>query len=288
MRRPLALLLAFVMAALDPALRAGPYVGRAFAAGPADEAAEVAGPNAKPETVEAVRQLLANKVIKGKGDPLVSYITDTDGTLTTIGRVIVNYSRQDPKERLRDFQPTFDAMREAGPATPKMLKAATEAQNDLQGRFKDVFQMFEGGQGRPAAAGDAGFLQSALLSVSFDGAAKAREQTKYIQLETDDAFVFMDEKGVAVRMAKNWACRNNGWAANADPRVFNKPQFEAFKQGQIANGTWKEWVCGEQGGVTVFSRDVQKSQQQMNRAPGKPACAPKVPETGRYNYEMLQ
>lgn len=275
MRRPLALLLAISMAVLDPALRAGPHAARVYAA-------------QSNEAEQAVAFLKQQGVIKGDDDPLKTYITDKDGTLTTIGRVIYNYARQDTKERMRDFQPTFDAMRQAGPATPKMLQAAKEAQGDLQGRFKEVFDLFEGGQGRPPAAGDAAFLQSALLSVGFDGANKARDPAKYVQLETEDAFVFMDENGVAVRMAKNWACRNTGWGPGSEPRLFNKPQFDSFKAGQIAAGTWDQWLCGEQGGVTTFSRDVQKSQQQMNRAPGKPACAPKVPETGRYNYEMLK
>ncbi|TPW20302.1 MAG: hypothetical protein FD126_1821, partial [Elusimicrobia bacterium] len=275
MRRPLALLLAVVMAALDPAMRVGPHAGRVFAA---------------DDQTKADLQFLTDKGVLKKGeDPLQSYFVDPkSGNLSSIGQVVLNYVRQAPAENLKDFQPTFDAMREAGPATPKMHEAAKTAQGELQGRFKEVFDLFKDGKNGPAAAGDAAFLQSALLSVSFDGANKARDQAKYIQMDTEDSFLFLDEKGVAVKMAKNWACRRTDWSPQSNPKVMNKPEYQAFREAHKASGDWDSWVCGEQGGVTTFSRDVQKSQHQMNRAPNKPACAPKVPETGRYNYEMLK
>lgn len=279
MRRPLAILLAALMAVLDPALRVGPVAGKAFAADPKPAAAP------SVDAKEAIAFLEQNKVFKGPDDPLRTYVAQ-NGKLTAIGEVIYQYLRRDTQDRVRDFAPTFDQLRQAGNATPKMVEAAAQSQKEIQQRFGDLFKLFEENQA-PGGGKDHSFEQTALLSVSFDGAARARPEAQYTQMQTADSFVFMDDEGVAVRMAKNWACRNRSWAPSSEPLVMNKPQYDAFEAKHRQANTWDEWICGEQGGVTTFSRDIKKSQEAMNRSPGKPACAPRVPETGRYNFEML-
>lgn len=117
--------------------------------------------------------------------------------------------------------------------------------------------------------------------------AKAQTQSRYIQHETDDAHVYMDEEGVAVRIEKNWACRNVGWASTADPKVFSNANYVEFRQGQIDRGTWDQWLCRAVLGPVAFSREVLEAQRKMNMAPDKPDCVPWVPETGRLNWEAL-
>lgn len=279
MRKPLAILLAALIAVLDPALRAGPYAARAFAG----EGTPV--PAAQIDTDAAVKFLSDQGVFKSADDPLRSYVIDArTGKLSTIGEVIFLYLSKDTKDRVKDFQPTFEALRQSGPATPKMLDAAGDSQKELQTRFADLIKVFDEGSG---GTPNNPFVQNALLSVSFDGAARARGEAEYTQLETEDSYVFMDKEGVAVRMAKNWACRHQNWASTTDPYLMNRQQFNDFKSKKESSGEWAEWSCGEQGGVTTFSRDIQKSQKAMNTSPAKPSCAPRIPETGRYNVEML-
>lgn len=115
----------------------------------------------------------------------------------------------------------------------------------------------------------------------------AQTQRPYVQLETEDAFIYMDDTGVAIRVEKNWACKNIGWASTADPKILDKERFASFRDGQITYGTWNQWICAVIPGPVVYSRDVQKAQREMNASPKRPAQARHVPETGRYNSEML-
>lgn len=112
-------------------------------------------------------------------------------------------------------------------------------------------------------------------------------QPSYVPLETEDAYIYMDDGGVAVRAEKNWSCRNVNWASTSDPKVFSKPDFAQFRQGQIDGGTWNQWLCSAVVGPVVFSREVLEAQRRMNMAPNKPDCVPWVPETGRLNWETL-
>jgi hypothetical protein len=115
----------------------------------------------------------------------------------------------------------------------------------------------------------------------------AQTQPRYVQLETDDAFIYMDDGGVAVRAEKNFACRNVGWASTADPKVLSNAAFVAFRQGQIDRATWDQWLCKAVVGPVVFSRGILEAQRKMNMAPDKPDCVSWVPETGRLNWEAL-
>jgi hypothetical protein len=110
---------------------------------------------------------------------------------------------------------------------------------------------------------------------------------RYILLETEDAYVYMDEEGVALRADRDWACRNVWWASTADPKIFSSPDFTRFRQGQIDGGTWNQWLCKAVIGPVVFSREILEAQRKLNMAPAKPSCVSWVPETGRLNWEML-
>lgn len=129
-----------------------------------------------------------------------------------------------------------------------------------------------------------GFL-SHMPGVCSEGSSPT--QHKYVTLETDEAYMFMDEGGVAVRAEKNWACRNVGWASTADPKVFTSPDFARFRQGQIDGRTWDQWLCKAVIGAVVYSREILEAQRRMNMAPDKPDCVPWVPESGRLNWETL-
>ncbi|MBI3296589.1 MAG: hypothetical protein HYZ75_00380 [Elusimicrobia bacterium] len=291
MRRPLAATLAAVLAVLDPALHIGPYAGRLFAEEPTPASAAPDPTRPSIDVNEAVGFLETNNVFRGPDDPLRTYVVDArTGQLSPIGEVIYLYLRSETPDRIREVAPAFEQLRQSGPATPRMLDAAGQSQQDLQTRFADLLQVFNGGSpgGGGGGPGSSPFAQNALLSVSFDGAARARGEPEYTQIETDDSYVFMDREGVAVRMAKNWACRHQSWDPSAEPYLMNRQQFTTFQTEKEASGEWEQWACGEQGGVTIFSRDIQKSQKAMNASATKPSCAPRVPETGRYNVEMLE
>jgi hypothetical protein len=113
-------------------------------------------------------------------------------------------------------------------------------------------------------------------------------QRRYVPLETEDAYIYMDDGGVAVRAEKNWSCRNVNWASTSDPKVFSKPDFAQFRQGQIDGGTWNQWMCKAVVGAVVYSRGIRDAQRKMNAWHLRPDCAPWVPETGRNNWEMLE
>lgn len=137
--------------------------------------------------------------------------------------------------------------------------------------------------------GSAIILCWALLSLAPGARSESTSPTqrRYVPLETEDAYVYMDEEGVAVRAEKNWACRNVGWASTADPKIFSSPDFARFRQGQINGGTWDQWLCRAVIGPVVFSREILEAQRKMNMAPDKPDCVSWVPETGRLNWEAL-
>lgn len=118
--------------------------------------------------------------------------------------------------------------------------------------------------------------------------SSAQKRANYIQLETDDAFVYMDGEGVAVRIGKIWACRHATWARTEEPLLHTLRQFEQFKSERKAMGDWENWSCGVQPGAVTYSRDVQAAQRALNASPLRPACAPWIPETGRNNWEMLE
>lgn len=132
-------------------------------------------------------------------------------------------------------------------------------------------------------------LPAALIAVlAFTGSpVDAQTERRYVPLETEDAFIYMDGDGIALRAEKDWACRNIGWGPTADPTVFSNAKYVEFRQGQIDRGTWDQWLCKAVVGPVVFSREVLEAQRKMNMAPGKPDCVPWVPETGRLNWEAL-
>lgn len=122
----------------------------------------------------------------------------------------------------------------------------------------------------------------ALLALSAPG------KERYVQLETEGAFVFMDSVGVALRVEKMWACRNTGWPASIGAEGYTREQFLGLKERRIADGTWGEWGCQVYAGDVIWSRVMLEAQRKMNMAADKRACAPWVPETGQYNREMFE
>lgn len=106
-------------------------------------------------------------------------------------------------------------------------------------------------------------------------------------METEDAFLYLDENGVAHKAEKNWACRNVDWASTANPTIYGNDKFAEFRQRQINQVTWNQWVCKAVVGPVIFSRGILEAQRQMNMAPNKPSCVSWVPETGRLNWEAL-
>lgn len=125
-----------------------------------------------------------------------------------------------------------------------------------------------------------------LVIAFFASVPLAAQKTNYIQLETEGSFVLMDADGVAYRYAKVFSCRHSSWGPTWQPTLYNHPEFVDFKEREKAQGTWKDWNCTEQPGVMTFSRDLQQAQRRMNS--NAPFGAPHVPETGRYNAEMLE
>jgi len=264
---------------LSVCLFAGPAAPRlARAAGEARVPAERKGAPVDPAAASALFD--KNNIFKGEKDPLRTYFFAKDGKLTIIGEVLYRYLSKD-EERVRDFRQHFEQLRQLGPATEKQLKAAEDAQGELQQRFKSVFELFEEGD----SADQSAFLQNALLSVSFDGASRNAESPEYTQVNVADGYAFMDKDGLAVKMAKSMVCRHKDWPEGTEPLTMSMSRFEKFKQDQQISGEWKNWLCGEGAGVTVFSRQLQDQQKKMNL--NRPSCAREIPVTGRYNFEML-
>lgn len=129
-------------------------------------------------------------------------------------------------------------------------------------------------------------LLAALASIVHT--ASAQPSSRYIQMETEDAFLYLDENGVAHKAEKNWACRNVGWASTAEPTIYGASRYPEFRQGQIDRGTWDQWICKVVIGPVIFSRGILAAQRKMNMAPNKLTCTLWVPETGRLNWEMLE
>lgn len=130
-----------------------------------------------------------------------------------------------------------------------------------------------------------GPLLSLLLSAS---PSVAQEVDRYVQLETDDAVIFMDAGGVAIRVQKTWACRRSNWPPENGADVYNRAQYLAFRNSRIELGNWSEWLCREQAGDVLWSRGIVEAQRKLNMSPDKKPCSPWVPETGQYNREMFE
>ncbi|TPW20801.1 MAG: hypothetical protein FD126_1325 [Elusimicrobia bacterium] len=140
----------------------------------------------------------------------------------------------------------------------------------------------------PAYTGGMSGLRFALILTICASASVplSAQNQNYIQMETEDSFLLLDEGGLAFKYDKNWSCRHLSWAPSSTPSLYNYPDFIRFRDRQRAQGTWQDWICAEQQGVITFSRDLLQAQRRMNSK--TPFGAPHVPETGRYNAEMLE
>lgn len=134
----------------------------------------------------------------------------------------------------------------------------------------------------------AGLASHLLLLLLVAKPAIAASGERLIQLDTEDAIVFMGEEGVVLRVEKVWACRQINWPSAFGADVLNHRQFSAFRASKVADGTWGDWVCQEQPGDVLWSRGVLEAQRKLNLTPNKLPCAPWVPETGQYNREMFE
>lgn len=112
-------------------------------------------------------------------------------------------------------------------------------------------------------------------------------QSRLIPLETEDAYVYMDEEGVALRADKIWSCTRVDRSDGGSPEEFKKAGFDDFRLRQLEAGEWDKWACTVTVGPVSFSREVLEAQRRMNMAPDKPDCTPWVPESGRLNWETL-
>jgi len=281
--------------------------GRAFAEGV--PLPSTSTPQVDPQT--AVRFFEQNGLFKdeaGKKDPLRSYVYDkSKGELTAIGELLYRHLqapartpatqpgqqppaqpeavRQEVRKRIDEYKDTFDALRKQGEMTEDQRKEIDRAISRMEAEY-GAGNLGELSRRLGANGGDE-FMQNALLRAGFDGAAtggKTQPQApNYTQVDTPTGFVFMDNEGVAVRMTKNYVCREG-----EDGKTYEMTSagYERFKKEHA--GDLDKYQCGVSAGVTVFNRELQKMQEKMNDPKTKPSCAPKVPETGRYNFEMLK
>lgn len=97
----------------------------------------------------------------------------------------------------------------------------------------------------------------------------------------------MDSEGIAIRMEKQWACRQSERPTLSEPLLLEPAAYREFRGRRLALGDWDNWICDIRPGPIIYSREIQKAQAAMNTIPGKPDCAPLVPENGRLNWEML-
>lgn len=116
----------------------------------------------------------------------------------------------------------------------------------------------------------------------------AQESARYIQMETEAKYLFLDEGGVAISVEKNWGCRGVDWPPANGTDVYNREQYLGFRERRIADGTWDQWICREQPGDVLWSRAIVEAQRKLNMSADKTPCSPWVPETGRYNREMFE
>jgi hypothetical protein len=206
--------------------------------------------------------------------------------------------------RVVGLQASLTALRGMGNATPEQLRAATAKIKELENHsFGLNADALEGDAARVAHsmralhanAADGGpdpLMLSALLQAGFDGSTTGRPATagagsKFVQIKLEDGNVFMDKDGIAFKQTRNKLCRNRNWPTEKEPVVLNMKRYRELKAEREANNTWDQWICGEGNGTTIFSRELQRKQEEMNNPEGRPPGVPKVPENGRWNYEML-
>ncbi|MFH1724005.1 MAG: hypothetical protein ABII00_05210 [Elusimicrobiota bacterium] len=282
-KKLIACLLSVCLVAACPGL---PFLGSTLARVHAQEPAKAGAQVAAAVDPKAAMDLFdGHGVFTGPDDPMRSYVFDGEsGRLSVIGEILYKYYKADP-DRAQDFKQNFRQLREAGPMTYKQKEAAVGAMMAVDAEFNDLFKLYD----RKVKGEQNAFQMGAMLSAAFDGAARAAQPLADLkQVDTQDGFVFVDGDGeVAIRMTKNMACRHIDWAESAEPVEMSFEEFRDFEAKRKSAGDSKSWTCGEVGGVTVFNRELQNNQKKMNRAPGLPACAPSIPENGRYNYEML-
>ncbi|MFA5140330.1 MAG: hypothetical protein WC728_13950 [Elusimicrobiota bacterium] len=258
-------------------------------------------PSVQPQ--EAVRFFEQYQVFEDKGgkkDPLRSYVVDEKkGDLTPIGKLLYEALRngkpptatvepEQVQKKVEQYKETFNTLRKLGTMTGEQRQAVEKAIEETRKKYE------EGGVGEVSRRISANisdtFMADALLRAGFDGAAAARksEPPKLTQINTTDGFVFADKQGIAVEMGKNVVCRNAQWPDDKEPVMMSPTKFKSFRAEEEGKGQWGNWLCGEAGGPQSFDRNLKEQQHKMNDPKTKPACAPEVPETGRYNYQMLQ
>ena len=127
-----------------------------------------------------------------------------------------------------------------------------------------------------------------LLILPFSIGPYAQEPPRYIQMETEDSILFLDDEGVAIKAEKTWACRRLDWVAADSKHTFNRARYLSFREARIAEGTWTGWTCQETPGDILWSRAIRDAQRKLNMSAVKKPCSPWVPETGYYNREMFE
>ncbi|HAH05629.1 MAG TPA: hypothetical protein DCM05_03740 [Elusimicrobia bacterium] len=225
---------------------------------------------------EALLYLRQKGVLKSDNDRLIDYLYDKQtNKLTRIGETLYRYLKTD-EQQIEEYRETLDEVRKLGAYTNTKKQAVEKAYQDIESRFGGI-----GGAGAEDA-----FALGAKLNAVLTGVMQAEAPKQdYLQIDTENEFVFADEKGVAVRMAKSMSCRDKRWASGSEPLKMTLARFQTFKAEKESSGDWESWECSQIGGAVVFNRELVEQQRKMNK--NRPTCAPKIPETGRYNYEML-
>lgn len=266
----------------------------------------------------AWRYLQDNIPFSGDGDPLRSHFyNEEERKVTAVGEVLYQFlqaaerqamgraasspspaaggSPPDPAaaarnavaQRLEGFRDTFESLRRIGqirtPEQRAQVEAAVQAAMQNVPLSEDFRRLTAEMEGRGL---EAGVMELDMrLRAAFDAQSRAaRGDAEYIQINTPDGYVFVDDQGPAYRQAKVMTCSHPSWSAQTEPWTMT---FELYQERRSQLEEWG-YTCGEGGGVTHYSREIRLQQENMNRPENRPPGAPEVPETGRYNYQMLR
>ena len=200
-------------------------------------------------TDEALAFLKAHGIFKGGGDEMRGYLVNGD-SLSPMGEVLYKYLKlqANPGEEAQALEQSLDHIRKSGSVTGDKRKAIQKKIDLYNEKFGALDEAMKG-DGAGENTFRFGTLREAMMT---EAAVVDSEKRKYNQVETENGWEFWDKEGLAFRLNKQ-----------EDPKTHKKI-----------------------GGAQTYNRDLQKNQHLMNQ--GRPPEAPPIPETGRYNYQMLQ
>jgi hypothetical protein len=222
-------------------------------------------------------QFFANKKIiqPGKGDPLISYLY-SKGThrLTPFGNALYQYLRAD-EGRIPELKEGLDEVRKLGENNESRAKAMAKAVQDVRRGYGNLSE---------ASDKDA-FMLGAEINAIITGVRSAGGQgDSQILFDDGNQLIVTDREGVRQRVSKTMVCRDNSWGANHPDLEMSSQKYAEFKK--LHSGDMYLWTCNPgTDGVVLYYRDLKRQQEKMNA--NRPPCAPRIPETGRYNFETF-